>query len=439
MKGFPLHKGGGTFKKEVVDIVSLVGTNPLPVFVSVARLSQRYVVRNIYLVCSEQSMTQSGTIETGKRLKKFFQQKLGLADCSCISISDVSRKSEIDLVIDEWLSKHTTEDTCVHLDYTGGTKAMSVHSHEFIRERLGKRATFSYLDARTHSLFFDNELPGFADLRHDIFISIEELLELHGYELKEVHKETGEFLDTLLVLKNQVDQGSIKRFLKDWKDKLRPMYKEEESGIIQKASVFRRRIEDDHQIASIAKNIPANLSEETLAVLSALPDDRKLLDGYGCLLRPTEESNREFRNRASKSAEFLDGKWLELIVLDAIPDELEGEPIASGANLVAHRPDLPQFELDVYAMRGYQLLAISTTTHDRIPLCKSKGFEVILRARQIGGDESKAMLVTCLGQPECQILEESLAFDTGASRKSFIVCGIDDLVSLSERIKYLLE
>ena len=64
----------------------------------------------------------------------------------------------------------------------------------------------------------------------------------------------------------------------------------------------------------------------------------------------------------------------------------------------------------------------------RIPaVVKTKGFEVILRSSQMGGDEARAVLVTLLEARNAINLENDLKASLGASGSRFMVLGIDDL------------
>ncbi len=70
----------------------------------------------------------------------------------------------------------------------------------------------------------------------------------------------------------------------------------------------------------------------------------------------------------------------------------------------------------------------------------SKGFEIIHRSRQLGGDESKSVLITRLNENECSKLQESLEQDIGASAKEILVLGKDDLkekILLKKIIKFI--
>ena len=78
-------------------------------------------------------------------------------------------------------------------------------------------------------------------------------------------------------------------------------------------------------------------------------------------------------------------------------------------------------------MNGYQLTGISCTTDKKRSLCKSKGFEIILRSRQIGGDEAKAVLITRLSESNANELQDELILDTGQTESNIMVLGNDDL------------
>ncbi len=59
--------------------------------------------------------------------------------------------------------------------------------------------------------------------------------------------------------------------------------------------------------------------------------------------------------------------------------------------------------------------------------CKSKGFEILHRTRQIGGDEAKAVLVSFLERKQNKILQKELLHETGGNRDNIRVIGLDDL------------
>jgi hypothetical protein len=84
-------------------------------------------------------------------------------------------------------------------------------------------------------------------------------------------------------------------------------------------------------------------------------------------------------------------------------------------------------QLDVAAIRGYQLFALSCTTSDKAERSKEHLLEAYVRARQMGGDEARVGLVCCYCDPAAlqQEIEETW-FTEGRVR----VFGQRDLVNL---------
>ena len=83
---------------------------------------------------------------------------------------------------------------------------------------------------------------------------------------------------------------------------------------------------------------------------------------------------------------------------------------------------------------GYQFFGISCTNSQDRALCKSKGFEIMHRSKQIGGDESKAILITFLSNQKAkdgneitpEDLQKELETDTGGEG-NILVLGSNDL------------
>jgi hypothetical protein len=92
-------------------------------------------------------------------------------------------------------------------------------------------------------------------------------------------------------------------------------------------------------------------------------------------------------------------------------------------------------------MKGYQLTGISCTTADEKHICKSKGFEIIHRTRQIGGEEAKAILFTFLDDTRKRDLQDELLLDTGSTRVNILVFGIEDVKEdyIVRKIKEFIE
>ena len=86
-------------------------------------------------------------------------------------------------------------------------------------------------------------------------------------------------------------------------------------------------------------------------------------------------------------------------------------------------PNVRPFELDVVAVLGYQILVVSCTANADPDLIKRKGMEAILRARQLGGDEARA-IVLCSAHPhDAQLIEDELKDEMGSGSEPLQVWG----------------
>ena len=91
----------------------------------------------------------------------------------------------------------------------------------------------------------------------------------------------------------------------------------------------------------------------------------------------------------------------------------------------------PHFELDVVVILGYQIIVVSCTLETGKTLIKQKGMEVLLRARQLGGDEAQA-IVLCKAHPNnAQRLERELHNEMGSTSAPLRVWGTDKWSTLS--------
>lgn len=164
------------------DLILLVGTNPLPNYVTAKYfLNNNLELKQIWLIFSERNNNQEGTKELAESIKNILLseyqsngltfQLTGLSDIGSSNTicSDLANKMKI------------SADTVLHFNYTGGTKAMAVHAYCFLKEKYG-RISFSYLDGREYVLKEDNHGIISDDLRDEIGISLEKLIDLHGYK-----------------------------------------------------------------------------------------------------------------------------------------------------------------------------------------------------------------------------------------------------------------
>ena len=404
------------------NLVLLVGTNPLPNYV----VGKYFLINNpdlkkIWLVYSEKQ-NNFGTKEIAERIKDVLNKdfsNFGFCPLENISVArDIKKNVETNI-----LEKLTNS---LHLNYTGGTKAMAVHVYRAIEkyEQIGIKS-FSYLDARIFVLTDDEKGIITEDLRKSIDISFDNLIKLHGYEK---YKEEENYLfwkDALHEFEHIIQARKLKKYL-DWKTK-----------IIRK--IYYSNGDFEKKVKKATENISKGLDDfnndpfkqDVICILNKIPPEHSILDLNCNLWIPeTNINNDSYNSRIRHAIDFLDGKWLENYVYEILKDGLSKNISISLNWKLKKEKNGKDFELDIVTINGYQICGISITTSQKEDLCKSKGFEVFHRVNQIGGDEAKAILITCLTHnsdkgDQITKMEDDLRVETNSN---ILVLGLEDLV-----------
>lgn len=329
-----------------------------------------------------------------------------------IPLSNISFAEDIRRDIQKRLLPQLPLKSSVHLNYTGGTKAMGIHIYraieESIKENKIKDASFSYLDARSFRLIEDKKGAMTSDLRELIHINLKELIELHGYVRKN-EDSTFEFKEALQIFTELIQKGDLKSYFEAY----------DRENFCKKGS--QSLIEKKKEISEELRKMSAK--EPLLSIVLALPEEYRIFNSDGSFHEPATNKQIE------KTIRFLDGQWLEQYIYEILKEEDSFKDCNIEINWEIGRPDLgpgQRFELDISIIKGYQLIGLScTTSHDR-KICKSKGFEVLHRTRQIGGEEARAVLITRLENSKRDELGDELAIDTGG-KENILVLGEEDL------------
>ena len=435
-------------------LVLLVGTNPLPNYVVAKYLEEEY--NRLVLICSEKTKHQQGTIVFAKNII----ESLGITfhNTKILPIRDISSPKEIIRTLQENKEVFGDKNNKIILNYTGGTKAMAVYTYSFLKEEY-EEFTASYLDARTFRLVYDDSTvePIEGNLLDKIKIDIKTLLDLHNYEVLELKSwENCKFKNTVELITEKL--ASKPNFLYNflyWINKMLRKFFRNEHGIIKRYTefkgnlrqrglnfeVFEEKIKGD--IKEILDTMILELNSELKNQKGTYKNDIKNAEQF-CRELMSETTNKSFlfNKVVTPIIDFLDGKWLEWYTYHGIKSTLEQHGLEEGKHFgISLRAKNYQmstdFELDIFILNGYQLTGISVTTVDKRALCKSKGFEVLHRVKQMGGEESRAILISALGYSspnEPLDLEKDLTLVSGSSNGSISVFGFKDLKKIKDEI-----
>ncbi len=340
----------------------LVGGNPLPNWVA-ARLLLRENGK-VYLVYSDD------TKKIAEQLSQFLEKKK-FEEPEYIPVSDPYASDKIlSEIVRKGLKKITSGQ--VGLNYTGGTKVMSVHAYRTIENQLPKGVPapiFSYLDPQNLEMRFDNGQNYPVGLNPDASLNLRELLSIHDIQIKGGIKQAPIAEPVVEVLEKLHRTKSGRKDWLDWIKKLKDCDQNRQTlewpDIVESVAI------------ALAQDLPLTISLKELCEKGAWPFDKP-----GQLIH------------------WLEGPWMESHVAGIIQRGCKELHVSDyGFNLETKHKKF-NFEGDVITIRGYQCHFISCYTGSTKGPCKRKLFEVFTRARQIGGDEARVALVCLSDNPE---------------------------------------
>lgn len=284
-----------------------------------------------------------------------------------------------------------------HLHYTGGTKIMAAHARMAFREVGGKDGQASYLDERKAVLRFDDGYE--IDIAsHRLKLTIDEILGLHGIKIN----PTGVVCQSPSTKQDIPSDADVKKIAEAVLD----------NPCLANRLYNINREDSEPRPFSDAKRCPVQIDDLVSGMtIKQLPENAWTKDTY------------------KKWCKFLEGGWLEHWCGGLVQDIAKESEVHVSVN--CRRANGRLFEIDVAFIRGHRLYVISCTTDTRIHLCKSKLFEVAMRARQLGGDLARSALVCLLhGSNDNGLYVAQLRYDVadiwGASNTPRVF-GLDDL------------
>lgn len=436
------------------DLILLMGTNPLPNYVAFKCVKTvNPNLHRLWIVHSEDRPEQSfvGTKELAEVLKDTLRDEGETIEINLVPLRDISSARRIQEDLENRLLTHLKgPNQLYHLNYTGGTKAMAVHTYRKLEAELKERCSFSYLDARDFALKDDQAGVLTGDLRNEIQVDLETLMRIHDYE-KGISTPAPDWPEVLDKMARIIEEKALVDYL-DWvRTFLNSHYFRRHPfrglAFIERQKDFwkeNRLVDNDGRIIpekadEFQEEFRSITPPRVLELLQLIPSEHAPLEGDKWWIpRPNTSSNREYHERAEVPIKgFLHGKWLESYVCRVLRDNLQELPTGTRRKVSvdknwrilkrSNRQDGKDFELDVIIVYGYQVTGISVTTAVLEGICKQKGFEVMHRVNQIGGDEGKAILVTCLDDSKKHRLEDDLQIISGSPLGKIKVLGIEDL------------
>ena len=266
----------------------------------------------------------------------------------------------------------------IHLNYTGGTKPMSVGAFLAINE-LNCKKRFSDISPDSSKLTFANGeiYPKNGTIAERVKLDIKSLYKLHGVELKKYQKSVSKFYNDEMIeflFEKSINSKNYKTFWKFW----------------------------DYEKGD---------KEEFLQELPIKVDIKEL----------------------DNLRQFVRGRWLEEYIFNVLQDEDFTDIAWNVEGTIKGR----YFELDLVIIKGHKSYMISCTTEEeKLDRVKQKAFEASIRAEQIGGIRAKPISVSLLDNRKLTQLQNDVKNYVGKSNFEFI--GRDDLKD-GNKLKILLK
>ena len=371
------------------QLIMTVGTNALPVWVAwyhlKDQLEQPVNVRFVHTKDTESQknllVTHCSSAPSGKHIKTS-------------PGNPGTVRENIRQRILNGLSEKTTH---LHVHYTGGTQVMGVETVSAIEERLANntnvRLDTTYLDARGNNGPCLTSRSGniISDARNDIDVDLNRIALLNGFTLAPFEREYTD-RDGRKYNHEYYDNGWQKDYLPA-PAKLDSDQKREGSEIL---SIMRDW--SDSRITTTNFEYAAYVA--LLQALKGIEYDKPNSDRSNYKVYHKVYVKRTKAKTRDK-----------------------------------------EFELDVVAILGYQIVLVSCTLHNNQTVhsqIKEKGMEAIHRARQLGGDEARAIVLCKVHHNDAKRIEKELHDEIGSAGRPLLIWGTDKWQNLPNEFQQYL-
>ena len=400
---------------QVDHLFLLMGGNALPNYVAALTLLKPN--GKAYLIHTSFSELQA------KRIAELLRDRSDLQPAMLIDLKDGQAEAAVIRQSIQGVAQHLRGR--VGLNYTGGTKVMSVYAHRAISE-LYSEAVFSYLDSNTLEMMIDDETAASLRFKVPLKLSFEQLFRLHGLQWRNNCPPLDRATHPVAALQfaKLYQSPALSRAWRNWC----------EQTLKRTCQTSYGRWDKEWQLTQTPplslQGLPAHwqtLLEQQMGAVA-----QKLL---------LQTARKQGFQTTTQLCEWLDGIWLEDYVLQQIQQipasyEIHENQMSFRMQDPADQnADWDKFEFDVAFMRHYQMFALSCTTSENRKLCKQKLIEANTRAQQLGGIEARVALVCASSDPDSLRKELEVA----TRNRKIAVFGRQDWQSLSGKIMKWVE
>lgn len=387
------------------NLFLVIGTNPMPNLIAIANRVK--VGGNIYLIASSKEESSFGTGGIANKIKTELEGKKIFNKIEIISVNKNSEES----ITGELEASANKKDRIMELNYTGGTKFLSSICYSYFQDKIrseNRKVILSYFDNIKDKFIIEENLNQGRKYKEvyankakfgEIF-SLEDIVKCHNIDIEIEKKEP-----------NYGQYGY------QFGEKFRTLDTNEKSEIIRKLNCIHRS-KDSNEMIKFTRDFISNEAAEYLE-----KESEKL----------TEKKKREYL------CKFLFGDGFEEYFLKILLDMEESNEVEEfiWSFNPKRKKNKNEMEIDFIIRNGYDITAMSVTMCETIEECRSKLYEIITRAEQLGGKYCKKIFV-CLYDDSNDLLDY-VKNNEILNSKELLVIGVNNFEKVKENILMFLK